>query len=380
MTSISSASSSHKALTAPIPSSVPDASAKVTHKNRIRWIDIGKGIGIVLVTFGHIRNGNYECIWLPDLALPISFIYLFHMPLFYFLGGLTFSSQRRFSDFLKIKTKTLLIPYYVFSLYFLVKPIAALINPTFFTQMHVGENYSGSIAKQFYDILINGDGLWFLWAYFIGELIVYPLSHIFTRKYQYLLTGSALIATYFTITACFPHFALPFRIITGVEVAGFIMLGIACKAQLIALRRSSSMILFCITAITSIALYMLTTGISHATHSTLCEILIMFLSIAACVFLSLSIMHCQILEHIGRYSLSFYAVNAFTLNLGKVVFFRLLHIDGTHASIYLQWVYGILLTIFCLVLLWIEDLLIRKLLPWSVGITKRKLTQESDSI
>lgn len=91
-------------------------------------------------------------------------------------------------------------------------------------------------------------------------------------------------------------------------------------------------------------------------------------------------MHCQILEHIGRYSLSFYAVNALTLNLGKVVFFRLLHIDGPHASIYIQWVYGILLTIFCLVLLWLEDLLIRRLIPWSVGITKKKLTQESDSI
>ncbi len=359
-----------------------NAPASTHHLDRrIHWIDIGKGIGIVLVTFGHIRNGNYECTWLPVLASPIAFIYLFHMPLFYFLGGFTFSSRRSFPDFLKTKAKTLLIPYYVFSLYFLAKPIAALVNPNLFSQMQVGESYGGSIAKQFYGVLINGDGLWFLWAYFIGELIVYPLSHIFTQKRQYLITGTLFIAAYFAFTILFPHVVLPFRIVTGVEVAGFIMLGISCKEWIMKLRRTPSLVLFFVAAIASVSLYMLMVDPSHRAPTTLWDILIMLLGIAACVFLSFFIMHCGILEHIGRYSLSFYAVNALTLNIGKIVFFRLLHIDGPHANIALQWVYGIMLTLFCLALLWVEDLLIRKLIPWSLGITrKKKLSQESDSI
>lgn len=51
------------------------------YKKRDSVIDIAKGIGIFLVVFGHVP--------LPmDLITPI---YLFHMPLFFFLSGM-FSS------------------------------------------------------------------------------------------------------------------------------------------------------------------------------------------------------------------------------------------------------------------------------------------------
>ena len=54
---------------------------------RIEWIDVAKGVGIVLVSFGHLRNGDGESVWLPALDAPIDAIYLFHMPLFFLLGG-----------------------------------------------------------------------------------------------------------------------------------------------------------------------------------------------------------------------------------------------------------------------------------------------------
>lgn len=54
---------------------------------RIEWIDVAKGVGIVLVSFGHLRNGDGESVWLPALDVPIDAIYLFHMPLFFLLGG-----------------------------------------------------------------------------------------------------------------------------------------------------------------------------------------------------------------------------------------------------------------------------------------------------
>lgn len=44
--------------------------------NRVQWIDISKGIGIVCVIAAHIGVG-----------LPMRlFIYLFHMPLFFSFG------------------------------------------------------------------------------------------------------------------------------------------------------------------------------------------------------------------------------------------------------------------------------------------------------
>lgn len=30
---------------------------------RVEWIDVAKGVGIVLVSFGHLRNGDGESVW-----------------------------------------------------------------------------------------------------------------------------------------------------------------------------------------------------------------------------------------------------------------------------------------------------------------------------
>lgn len=44
---------------------------------RVEWVDVAKGIGIILVVLGHNQSPDYI----------IKFIYSFHMPLFFFLSG-----------------------------------------------------------------------------------------------------------------------------------------------------------------------------------------------------------------------------------------------------------------------------------------------------
>jgi fucose 4-O-acetylase-like acetyltransferase len=64
-------------------------------KNRIDWIDALRGIGIVLVVFGHVWRGvdNAGLIHSPMLFATIDqVVYLFHMPLFFFLSGLLFEA------------------------------------------------------------------------------------------------------------------------------------------------------------------------------------------------------------------------------------------------------------------------------------------------
>lgn len=56
-------------------------------RTRVEWIDIAKGVGIVLVSFCHLPNGDGESVWLPALSPVIATFALFHMPLFYVLGG-----------------------------------------------------------------------------------------------------------------------------------------------------------------------------------------------------------------------------------------------------------------------------------------------------
>jgi fucose 4-O-acetylase-like acetyltransferase len=81
---------------------------------RIEYIDIARGIGILLVVLGH-----------NDFALVSAFahkvIYSFHMPLFFFLSGYFLDPSAPFVVFLKKRFNSLLKPYLftIFTIYFL---------------------------------------------------------------------------------------------------------------------------------------------------------------------------------------------------------------------------------------------------------------------
>ncbi len=61
------------------------------HQGRLVWVDAAKGIGIALVVFGHSGLGLINAGLAPEsgpLSASIRWIYLFHMPLFFWLSGL----------------------------------------------------------------------------------------------------------------------------------------------------------------------------------------------------------------------------------------------------------------------------------------------------
>jgi acyltransferase len=73
-----------------------------SEQNRINWIDQLKGFGIILVIYGH------------NLPVIESYIYSFHMPLFFFIGGLFHPSQINFKT-VKKRAKQILGPYFLWS-------------------------------------------------------------------------------------------------------------------------------------------------------------------------------------------------------------------------------------------------------------------------
>ena len=77
-------------------------------RERFDYIDIAKGIGILMVVWAHIMIVG----WTHRV------IYAFHMPLFFFLSGMLFQRDK-YSSFVKFvskRTKRLLIPYVVYSI------------------------------------------------------------------------------------------------------------------------------------------------------------------------------------------------------------------------------------------------------------------------
>ena len=73
----------------------------MTTRKRIEWIDIARGLGIIFTIYGH-----------QGFDLLTSWIYSFHMPLFFFLSGYLFSGETDVITFLKKKIKSLIIPYF----------------------------------------------------------------------------------------------------------------------------------------------------------------------------------------------------------------------------------------------------------------------------
>ena len=97
-------------------------------KQRIQWIDIARAMAMFLVFFGHLGDS-----WFPALKPIFQAIYTFHMPLFFVLSGLFFKPAIEFLSLLKKRTRTLLIPYYVFSVFALAAPAAKMLHPSLYT-------------------------------------------------------------------------------------------------------------------------------------------------------------------------------------------------------------------------------------------------------
>lgn len=74
-------------------------------KDRVVWIDDVKGIGIILVVIGHTYEAYQGSNYGP--------IYLFHMPLFFFMSGMVFRPAP-LRSYLWRRVQTLLVPYFAF--------------------------------------------------------------------------------------------------------------------------------------------------------------------------------------------------------------------------------------------------------------------------
>lgn len=79
-------------------------------KNHYGFVDILKGIAILLIVYGHIIPG----------AIPFmtEYVSTFHIPLFFFVSGLLYNDVKykdNFMSFIANRIKTLMCPFFYFS-------------------------------------------------------------------------------------------------------------------------------------------------------------------------------------------------------------------------------------------------------------------------
>ena len=142
-------------------------------KERKRYIDILKGVGIILVVFGHCNiDGNVK-IW----------IYSFHMPLFFILSGIVYKNKySNYRDILVNNAKSLLYPYFSLGIIAIVfNTLCGIIENReldyiMLLKRIVALLYGNCIWENNYDYI---NTLWFLIALFTTKTVVsiFELTH-----------------------------------------------------------------------------------------------------------------------------------------------------------------------------------------------------------
>jgi len=149
--------------------------------NRIQYIDIARGIGILLVVLGH---NDFSII--SPFAYHV--IYSFHMPLFFFLSGYFINTSDGFRTFAVKRFHSLLKPY-LFTIFLIYTGSISFGRIGF-------QNALGRIVKSLYasGIYIDWVQLWFLPHLFVVALYAFCFYKLFERS-GCLIKWLILVAT-----------------------------------------------------------------------------------------------------------------------------------------------------------------------------------------
>lgn len=138
---------------------------------RIEYIDLAKGICILLVVLFHLKE-MYKVHSCLDVYLYSTLI-----PLYFFLSGYVFKTYGGWNEFILKKIKRLIIPFAFF--YITTSVLIPITAHHFF-----GINFrSGQDWRLIYAFLTYGSfpniPLWFLWGLFILNIIFFALHRTF---------------------------------------------------------------------------------------------------------------------------------------------------------------------------------------------------------
>lgn len=148
-------------------------------KERIRWIDMAKGIGILLVMIGHL-----------GLPYAKTWIYTFHIPLFFMLSGCVFRGyDKDFKSFFIKKLKSIVVPYFCLGIFL---PIFFSIQSYFIDK----ERNITVYINFFVDFLIQKRWftIWFIACLFIVEILFFFIVKLCKNNMKPIVIVSCILA------------------------------------------------------------------------------------------------------------------------------------------------------------------------------------------
>ena len=180
---------------------------------RLEYVDIAKGIGIVLVVCSH--SDAWGLMWLfMGMVVPI----------FYFCSGYTFSMKGTFKESMWKRFKKLFVPYLFFNalLFFVFRHFSLReIIGVFYSRYCL---YPLDVSPNIKFLTSGNYPMWFLTSMIVSYLLFYLI--IYYKNYKWWLLGSYIVLT-LTFIQC--PILLPWSIDTAFLTALFMYMGMLVR-------------------------------------------------------------------------------------------------------------------------------------------------------
>ena len=341
-------------------------------KKRIAWIDNARAIAIFFIVLGHINVSGQFCTYLNS----------FHVPLFFFISGLTFSAKDKPLDFLKKKVKRILVPYLIFSS---ISIFIYLVFGKAAANKLEGTDYMLSLRQCIYGMLYGARGngfmswnrpLWFLPCLFSLLVIAYLIRRfIFRNSDNIVFTVASLIICFLMFRKMlyvnyFP--VLPFGLTQAASASPFFILGILTRqvtdscGEKIKLKIGWRIALCAVLIAAGAFVNSRNTTFVGFSYNQFGNLWIYTLSAVLSVFgwcLFSGLFRSKAVEYVGNNTMTILVMHKF-----PIVFYSLISIPGLSENIFIGILFSALTVAMCLGV----GFIIERICPFIIGKEKRR--------
>jgi len=317
---------------------------------RFGWIDIAKGLGIILVVVGHTKCSN------------IDFIYSFHMPLFFIIAGFLLNSIKwkgNIREFIINKFCRLMVPYFFSCVLFYIFWII------------IGRNYGETSEKSislvkpllgvfygngFDNWLIFNTPLWFLPCLYVSEILFIWQIKVYgtcIKRLSASVIATAIIGYCLSVNSIYLPWGADIALISQV----FLFVGYLIRTNNSISIKMNKNILFAIGCIICLTVSYFVNGRVDMNGRQFQKIFLFYLGGIAGSYLTFMVSHmlektrwlCKITKICGKETLIILVFHAFTFKVVSSILVFVMHMQLKFAQQSYWFIYSVFGVIFPIV-------------------------------
>lgn len=339
--------------------------------NRIKFIDVARGIAIILIILGHtiVHSSNCEMIY--------KFIYSFHVVLFFILSGYVFKRNEKFYKFVVNKFMRIMIPYFIWAILFLIPYM--LLGKEIANNLET--NSSFELFTQIKNIIIgNGNNnalkqnssLWFLPALFSMNIIYYWIIGFIEERPKYRFKLLLLLFIIGYISSNLFKVTLPWGLKTVLDIGVFFYIGFLLKTYdkiPLNVNKRKSLIWICLLLIIGIFSCLANVNVVSCIQYNYGSYILAIssgLSLSLVIILISRFVNNKIIEYIGKNTMGILIFHKIVVLLFQTKFGKI-SVLLKNSNIFFEFLISILIVAISIVVSLLMSLLIKRTIPVIIG-------------